>query len=238
MKVLVVDDNPLSATVMEGVLRSYNFDVIVAYRGLQGLEYLAENPQVQLVIVDIMMPEMDGFEFIRKLREEPTWQGTPVIVCTALADKRTVRKISALGCKFYVLKPVTEEELIQKVWSALESSSVILEHRDVAMERVGIDEHTYDQTVRTFAAILDIKVRALEGLIRGDVDDISMEVGELVESAILVGARRLSSILEEMMVLGGPNIAGPARTEWALLLREMKSLRRAMAPSSTLKFEV
>ena len=51
MKILIVDDNPLTATVMAGVLRSYNFDVIVAYRGLQGLEYLAENPQVQLVIV-------------------------------------------------------------------------------------------------------------------------------------------------------------------------------------------
>lgn len=238
MKVLVVDDNPLTATVVAGVLRSYNFDVIVAYRGLQGLEYLAENPQVQLIIVDIMMPEMDGFEFITKLREEPAWQDTPVIICTALADKQTVSRISALGCKHYVLKPVTEEELVQKVWKALETSSVILDHRDVVMERVGIDAATYDQTIRTFSQILDQKIKSLEDWILADVQNISLDIRELVEGAILIGARRLSAVLEDMTAIEGIDIPSPSRSEWALLLREIKALRRAMSPSSTLKFEI
>ena len=238
MKILIVDDNPLTATVMAGVLRSYNFDVIVAYRGLQGLEYLAENPQVQLIVVDIMMPEMTGFEFISNLREEPSWRDTPVVVCTALSDPETVRKISSLGCRSYVLKPVTEDELILKVRQALDTKALVLEHQDVAMERVGMDLETYEQTVRTFAIMLDAKARTLEGLLRADVEDVSLDLGEVFEGAKLLGARRLSGLLDRFATLSHPNMPGPIRADWALLLQEVKSLRRALAPSSTFKFTI
>ena len=128
--------------------------------------------------------------------------------------------------------------MVQKVWKALETSAVILEHRDIVMERVGIDESTYDATVRTFSQILDQKIKSLDDWIRADVQDISMDLREMVEGATLIGARKLSALLEDMVIVGGPDVSAPSRSEWALLLRELKALRRAMLPSSTIKFEV
>ena len=238
MKALIVDDNPLTAMVMAETLRSHNFDVVVTYRGVQGLEYLAENPHVQVIIVDIMMPEMDGFEFVSKLREEPAWKDTPVVVCTTLADVEAVRKSAALGCRFYVLKPVTEEQLMLKIRQALSSASLILEHKDETMERVGMDSQTYQQTVNTFASILDSKVKKLEGLIAADVESISMDLSDVVEGSQLLGAEQLSGLLDSVSESSDVNISEPTRDEWIMILREMRALRRALTPSNATTFSV
>ena len=139
MKVLVVDDNPLTAMVIAEALKSHNFDAVVAYSGIDALEFLAQHPEVQLIVVDVMMPEMTGYELVGKLREEPYWKDVPVVVCTALANVETVDRIASLGCRHYVLKPVTEEQLLLKVRQALETGPPILEHEDRTLEKVGMD---------------------------------------------------------------------------------------------------
>ena len=86
--------------------------------------------------------------------------------------------------------------------------------------------------------MLDAKARTLEGLLRADVEDVSLDLGEVFEGAKLLGARRLCSLLDRFATLSHPNMPGPVRADWALLLQEMKSLRRALAPSSTFKFTI
>ena len=224
--------------VISKTLRSYNYDPVVAYRGMSGLEHLAENPQIQLIVVDLLMPEMDGFEFIGKLREEPEWRNTPVIVCTAVATKDSVARSASLGCRSYLLKPVTEEQLMLKVRQALDTSMPILEHKDATMERLGVALDSYEETIAAFATMLDAKIRSLEGMIRGDVEEISMDLADVREGALLLGGKRLMGTLGESPWSSESDIAAPTRADWELLLREMRSLRRALAPSNVIRFTV
>lgn len=238
MKVLVLDDNPLTAMVLAGTLRSHNFDVAVVYRAMEGLQYLAENPEIQLILVDLMMPEMDGFEFVSKLKEEPYWRDVPVVMCTALASMEAVSRSASLGCRFYVLKPVTEEQLMLKVWQALESTIPILEHRDSTIERVGMDSDTYEHTLGTFAIILDGQIKKLEGAVSPDVETMAIDFSEVIEGAQLLGAKRLSRLLDKFLKVSKPDVTDLARTDWALISQEMVSLRRALAPSNITTFSV
>ncbi len=239
MKVLVVDDNPLTAMVIAGALKSHNFDAVVAYSGIDALEFLAQHPEVQLIVVDVMMPEMTGYELVGKLREEPYWKDVPVVVCTALANVETVDRIASLGCRHYVLKPVTEEQLLLKVRQALETGTPILEHEDRTLEKVGMDAATYERTVVAFATMLDSRIQELGDLLGSyKSGGISLEITDVKEGAVLLGAKRLSKLLAHFPRVGEPGKTSPAKSDWMVLLREMKALRQTLEPRNMIQFSI
>jgi chemosensory pili system protein ChpA (sensor histidine kinase/response regulator) len=112
--VLVVDDSITVRRVTQRLLKREGYRVALAADGLQALERLREELPV-VVLCDIEMPRMDGFEFVRHLRDEPAWSDLPVVMITSrLADKHR-EHAETLGVDHYLGKPYSEEELLALV---------------------------------------------------------------------------------------------------------------------------
>jgi CheY-like chemotaxis protein len=100
------------------VLEASGMEVVYAENGRDGIELLRQNPDVDLVLMDIMMPEMDGYETIRAIREDEQFQQLPIISLTAKAMKGDREKSIASGASDYITKPVDTDQLLSlmRVW--------------------------------------------------------------------------------------------------------------------------
>ena len=107
---LVVDDTPANIQLVVGVLRG-QYKVKAATSGAKALEIAAATPAPDLIILDVMMPEMDGYEVCRRLREDPATAAIPVVFLTGNTDSAEREKGLALGASDYVTKPVDPDAL-------------------------------------------------------------------------------------------------------------------------------
>ena len=116
--VLLVDDDVRNIFALMSMLESKGANVIVARNGVESLEKLQENDNVDLVLMDIMMPEMDGYTAMREIRKNPAHQKLPIIAVTAKAMKDDYEKCIEAGANDYLAKPVDVEKLISlmRVW--------------------------------------------------------------------------------------------------------------------------
>lgn len=111
-KVLVIDDDPNIVELIKNRLSVNGYQVVTAYDGEQGLEQVsAEKPN--LVIVDVLMPKMDGYTFVRTLRKQEETRDLPVIVVTAKDKMRDLFELE--GIRDYLIKPYQSEDLLMKV---------------------------------------------------------------------------------------------------------------------------
>lgn len=117
-KVLLVDDDMRNVFALSKVLREKGMDVLRAEHGQAALEMLEEHQTVDLVLMDIMMPVMDGHEAIRRMRNDPRFKNIPVIAQTAKAMKEDREKAIAAGANDYIEKPLSIERLLSmmRVW--------------------------------------------------------------------------------------------------------------------------
>ena len=111
-KVLVVDDDIRSGFALTSMLELHGMKVIYAENGREGLERLQQHANTDLVLLDIMMPEMDGYETARAIRAMPRFQHLPIISLTAKALKGDREKAMAAGASDYIAKPVDVDELV------------------------------------------------------------------------------------------------------------------------------
>jgi DNA-binding response OmpR family regulator len=112
--ILVADDEPDIVTIVEMILRSQGYDVLKAANGLEALE-LAERHSPDLILLDIMMPDMDGWEVLRLLHVDPSTSEIPVAMISAKTGSRA--KITSMqeGAVDYITKPFDSQELLSKV---------------------------------------------------------------------------------------------------------------------------
>ena len=118
--VLLVDDDVRNVFSLGSVLKRYGITVLPAKNGQEGLDALAAHPEVDLVLMDIMMPVMDGYEAMRRIRAETRWRNLPVVALTAKAMKGDRQKCLDAGASDYVTKPVDMDQLtsVLRVWLA------------------------------------------------------------------------------------------------------------------------
>ena len=112
-KVLVVDDSKLLHRMFEMMLRQY--PLVHAYDGREGLDRLAENSDVDLILLDVNMPRMNGLEFLAAVKADARLAKIPVIVVTTEGADKDAEKALASGAAAYVKKPFKNEELIAVV---------------------------------------------------------------------------------------------------------------------------
>ncbi len=117
-RVLIVDDDVRNVYALTSVLEDYGLEVLCAHDGRAGIDLLRRNPIVDLVLMDIMMPEMDGYETMRTIRELDGFQGLPIIALTAKAMRGDREKSLAAGASDYITKPVEVDHLLEmmRVW--------------------------------------------------------------------------------------------------------------------------
>jgi CheY-like chemotaxis protein len=117
-RVLIVDDDVRNVFALTSKLERWEILSLRAENGRQALEILNGTPEIDLVFMDIMMPEMDGYETIRAVRSFETYRDLPIIALTAKAMRDDRRKCLEAGASDYLAKPVSSDQLLSmlRVW--------------------------------------------------------------------------------------------------------------------------
>lgn len=113
-KVLIIEDYPATSEMMANILRTEGIDVLTAADGTSGLEKAKQN-KPDLILLDIMMPEMSGFEVCEKLKEDETTAKIPIIIVSVRAAEDNIKKGKSLGAIEYIPKPFDPFKLIEMV---------------------------------------------------------------------------------------------------------------------------
>ena len=103
-KILVVDDKAVNVSLLIGILKT-KYEVLVAKNGARGIDLAMSENQPDLILLDINMPEMDGFEVCRRLKEDEATKDIPVIFMTAVGDEDSEKKGFDMGCVDFLHKP-------------------------------------------------------------------------------------------------------------------------------------
>lgn len=123
-RILVVDDEPDFASIVQGNLEKEGFEVEVAYNGVEGLEKVHANPP-DAIVLDVMMPEKDGYEMCADLKGDEKYSDIPIILLTAVASHVTSTRYShadgmSTEADDYIAKPASAEEITRSVKELLE----------------------------------------------------------------------------------------------------------------------
>ncbi len=127
-KILVVDDDMRNIFALTSVLKSHGMEVVYAENGIEGLDILKKNPDTNLVLMDTMMPEMDGLEATKRIRQMPEFLNLPIISLTAKAMKGDREKCLEAGASDYITKPVDEKDLLAIMYSWLSKTKDLVVH--------------------------------------------------------------------------------------------------------------
>ena len=109
---LLVDDDARNIFALSSALERRAMKVLTATTGMEAIELIQSTPELAIVLMDIMMPEMDGYQTIGHIREEPAYRRLPIIALTAKAMKGDREKCLEAGASDYLAKPVNTEQLL------------------------------------------------------------------------------------------------------------------------------
>jgi HAMP domain-containing protein/signal transduction histidine kinase/CheY-like chemotaxis protein len=117
-RVLIVDDDIRNIFALTSILENHEMDVLTALNGRQAIEIVQRTPDLSMVLMDIMMPEMDGYQTIREIRNDPQFRTLPILALTAKAMKGDREKCLQSGASDYIAKPVNTDQLLSllRVW--------------------------------------------------------------------------------------------------------------------------
>ena len=149
-KLVVVDDSQLSLTQIGSILDTQNLKYITFDDATKALTYISgQNNHVDLVITDYMMPQMDGFEFTKAVREHYTIEKLPILVLSGTQNKIMIAKFLRAGANDYISKPFIEEEFVGRVINSLKISEMFAKVQESAMKDylTGLYNRTYFYSV-------------------------------------------------------------------------------------------
>jgi putative two-component system response regulator len=212
--VLIVEDNLILRDGLGDILSCDGFEVMLASNGREALD-LMKTVTPDMIISDIAMPEMDGFDFLHSVRIEPQWVSIPFVFLTARGDKEDVLTGKNLGVDDYLVKPLTREELLTTVHARLERSQQL---------RVAQLQQAYATSLIVLANAIEIRDPYTRGHVER-VTDISLVVAaELGWQRPSLEQLRYGSILHDIgkIYVRDTTLKKPGRLndeEWAEIQR-------------------
>ncbi|MCJ7435468.1 MAG: response regulator [Anaerolineales bacterium] len=163
-KILIVDDDPVASMAIEGLLSSEPYDLYFASNGLDGMA-TATTLHPDVILLDVMMPQMDGFEVCRRIRSMPDLAEVPILLITSLDDQSS--RISGLraGADDFVTKPYNSVELFARLQTILRLNR----YRRIAEQQSELEDlnsellTAYDKTIEGWSHALDLRDKEVEG---------------------------------------------------------------------------
>jgi CheY-like chemotaxis protein len=118
--ILLVDDSATTLLMEQMVLRGHPYHIVIAKNGREAIER-ADTEHPDLILLDVVMPEMNGFEACRRIRQHPASSSVPIIMVTTRGEEQSVETGFQSGCNDYITKPINGAELLTKVRTYLGS---------------------------------------------------------------------------------------------------------------------
>jgi len=196
-RILVVEDHRLLQEAMREILEVDGFEVLTAGDGLVALDMMRETCP-DLILSDIMMPQMDGYEFYEKVRGNPQWVRIPFIFLTARGDRDDILKGKAMGVEDYLTKPFDTQELLVAIHSRLKR----------AHDLQTVTDTEFDQLKQQLIDILSHELRTPLTYISGytdlALDDVAALTPETLQEflkGIKRGADRLKRLTDDFLMV-------------------------------------
>lgn len=161
-KILVIDNEAQTRDVILEVLTLGNFDVVTAATGQQGVRF-AQKHQPNLILCDIMMPDLDGYEVLDAIRQEPSTVGIPFIFLTACSKRSDLRQGMELGADDYITKPFTGAELLSAVTAQLDKQALLRQQSAQQSQEI----LTLQEKVKELSHLAEHKEKLLDSLSQG-----------------------------------------------------------------------
>jgi CheY-like chemotaxis protein len=163
LKILVVDDSRDARQFLKLILcNKFECDVVEAENGKIAIQVVADEFP-NLILLDIMMPIMDGYEFLKILRADPNFGKLPVIMCSAAGDRDTVSSFIEEGITDYILKPINLPSVYSKIDRLIKRTS--LNHFDFTLNNEGVGNYSLEPSQKDFF----ITFRSVEGALEDDI---------------------------------------------------------------------
>lgn len=199
MNILIVEDNPISAKIVDLNLVKHGYRTLLAKDGEEAWGILNENSDIQLLIADINLPRLTGLELIQRMQGH-SWLGDiPVIVVSSVNQAEVVTQAADLGVKKYVVKPIKTAQLLGDIRSILGHNYAILASQREIQMRMEIDRECYQEMIQSFSALVRETLDMLLRIPNMEERRLAVEdLAQLSESAELLGAERLHRYVEKL----------------------------------------
>ena len=213
-RILVVEDTPANIQALSSILKGHGYQVSVATNGKQALEVL-ERIRPDLILLDIMMPEMDGFEACARIKASTAWREIPVIFLTARADTADIVRGFELGAVDYVPKPFNAHELLARVGTHLTIDNLNRENQRLLLnvlpaaiaeklkQQVGIIAERFDDVSVLFSDLVGFTPLSLRMAPTDLVELLNRVFSGFDELADRYGVEKIKTIGDAYMVAGG-----------------------------------
>lgn len=188
--ILIIEDDEAVRCTLSDMLELNGFEAVTAGDGATGLAAAKHRPPA-LIITDVAMPAMTGFELLEQIRHDEALRNIPVIVISAKVDRAATRRGMELGAADFITKPFTEEEVMRSIAARLEKKELI--------DELDAFAHTVAHDLKNPLATLQGRLE-LASYMFGQADEATMR-HQLAEAT--TSAKRLNDIIEELLVLAG-----------------------------------
>ena len=245
-RLMVVEDEPSMLAVLREVLETEGFEVYCASDGVEALDMLKRNPLPDLIISDVMMPRMDGFELLRRVRRIDAMVNVPFMFLTARSEQSEVSVGKSLGADDYIPKPFNYQELLTVVRARLDRYRAMAHHQTSQIAE--LKRQILMLLNHEFRTPLTLIV-AYTNMLR-DFSDRPISHEELVEflENVTSGAQRLRRLVENFILLVELNYSGQndSSLEWRMhriddplkLLRDSLESVSRLSTQCLFEFEV
>lgn len=197
INILVVEDDMATRKLQRRILERGKYQVHEAESGHIALQTL-DTQAIDIIIMDILMPEMTGIELLQELKSNPMTSKIPIVLCTSVSDQKYVEEALSLGICGYLLKPIAARELLQKVIKAEKQAAPVLEDPFRTTHKLGLDLDEYQELLYLMIDEAKKSLKEIGSKVEvGDFKEFDRFSRDLSSSAGNFGARALQSAAME-----------------------------------------